>query len=278
MGKRSRLGLNLVFNSLFVLFANAAFAAPTQARVVSLAPNLTEMLFAMGAGPQVIAVDEDSDYPPAAQALPRVSRFSHINTEALLMLQPDAVVAMRNTEDTVQLHRLSALQVPVNEFSITRVNQVADIMVKLGRLTGQEEAANKLAMQFRAQYKHLKKIYRHNPKRRVFFELWAKPLMSVNNKSLIGQLLKACGAKNIYAHAPIQAPTVTQESVIAHNPEIIFVTNPAEKAKWQAWPELAAVKQNAIIVVNPNWLERPGPRLLQGMAQVCEAVAKQSPA
>lgn len=248
--------------------------APAQ-RIVSLAPHITEQLFAIGAGARVVAASEYSDYPAEARELPRVSNSASVNLEAVLALKPDLVIAWRLEATAPALKRLEALGLTVFYDEPRRLAQIADMLAALGALTGTTSTAQPLAASLRKELEHLQATYRLRRPVSIFYQISDNPLMTLNGQHFVSDAISLCGARNVFADAPIIAPVVNLEAVIAADPEAIVTArpDPADKA-WQAFwlrfPALRAVRAGNLFTVPMNDMHRHGPRAFAAAAQLCE--------
>ena len=159
-------------------------AAPAQ-RIISLAPHITELLYAAGAGERVVGATDYSDYPVAARDLPRVGGYTNIDLEALLALRPDLVVAWKSGNSAVQLDRLRALGVAVYVSEPQRLIDIPTDIEHLGMLAGSEAHARTAAQHFRQRLAQLSERYSKRPPVTVFYEIWNPPLMTINGKQII---------------------------------------------------------------------------------------------
>jgi len=263
------LGLALLA-SLLWLGNPTAIAAP--ARIVSLSPHTTEMLYAIGAGPALVAVDEASDWPMQARQLPRVANFQSLNTEALLALHPDLVVLWRGASARVETI-LAPFGIPVLSL---RSQQLADLPLelrRLGRETGRVEAAERLASELEQRLASLKQRYGHQPRVRLFYQLWSPPLMTVAEGTWIQEAIALCGGDNPFAASPMPYPQVSEEAVLAANPQLLLSPEGvASLTGWRRWPRLEAVRRNQLQAINADWLHRLGPRILDGIEQLCHHI------
>ncbi|HCA27212.1 MAG TPA: cobalamin-binding protein [Betaproteobacteria bacterium] len=246
-------------------------------RIVSLAPNLTELLFAAGAGRRVVGVVRYSDYPPPARRLPRVGDYHSLDLEAIAALRPDLIVAWRSGNPPAQVARLEALGFPVYFSEPRRLSDIPATLERLGRLAGSEQTARRAAAAFRGKIGQLAATYAKRAPVRVFFEIWNQPLMTVNGRHIISAVLRLCGARNIFGDLSALAPTVGMEAVLAGNPDAILMTGRRRRRAqwmrfWRRWPQLTAVKENHLFFITADDIVRPGPRLAAGAAQVCRAV------
>lgn len=256
--------------SLLWLCSLALPAAP--ARIVSLSPHITEMLYAIGAGPALVAVDEASDWPEQARRLPRVANFQSLNTEALLALQPDLVVIWRGASARVEA-TLLPFGIPVLSL---RSQQLADLPMELrllGRETGHLAAAERLASRIEQRLASLARRYRDRPRVRLFYQLWSPPLMTVAKGTWIQEAIALCGGDNPFAASPTPYPQVGEEAVLAANPRLLLSPEgEASLAGWRRWPRLEAVRRHQLAGVNADWLHRLGPRTLDGIEQLCARI------
>ena len=248
-------------------------AAPAQ-RVVSLAPHLTELLYAAGAGHRLVGAIEHSDYPPEAKALPRVGSEAAIDLEAVVALRPDLVVAWPQSGSTRAIERIAALGVPVFRSEPRRIEDIARTIETLGELAGTRAAAQVAAAAFRERAARLARTYASRPTVRVFYQIWNRPLITVNGDHVISKVLALCGGENVMARLPALAPEIDRERVLRADPEVIIASgsdgrHPEWLREWKAFPELAAVRRGNLFAVRPDLVQRHTPRLLDGAAEIC---------
>jgi iron complex transport system substrate-binding protein len=254
--------------------ATVTLAQPAK-RIVSLAPHVTEMLFAVGAGKQIAGAVDYSDYPEAAKAIPRVGGYSGFDLEAIVALKPDLVVAWRSGNPEGAVEKLKQLGLTIYFSEPRLLDDVAVDMERLGMLTGHVAEGRKAANDYRVELKRLQQRYAGAAKVKIFYQIWNRPLMTINGQHLIGHVIDLCGGQNIFATLPTLAPQVDLEAVLLANPEVIIASGmgyerPEWLDEWKRWPQLAAVKSNSIYVIHPDILNRHSPRILQGAAQMCE--------
>ena len=253
--------------------ATVTLAQPAK-RVVSLAPHVTEMLFAVGAGRQIVGAVDYSDYPEAAKAIPRVGGYNAIDLEAIVALEPDLVVAWRSGNAEAAVEKLKQLGLNVYFSEPRLLDDVATDVERLSVLTGHVTEGQRAASGYRAELKRLQQRYAGAAKVRVFYQIWNRPLMTINGQHLIGRVIELCGGENIFAALPTLAPHVDLESVVLANPDAIIASGmgaerPEWLDEWRRWPQLAAVKSDSIFVIQPDIINRHSPRILQGAAQMC---------
>lgn len=243
-------------------------------RIISLTPHLTELLFAVGAGSQVVGVDSASDYPLAVQALPRVGGYSRINFERILALKPDLVIAWVGGNRAADIHGLKKMGVPVLQTQATRLEDVARLLRLVGLASGHAEAGKEAARTFSTRLAALQVPTSRQPPVKVFYQVWDRPLMTVGGAHWISDALALCGARNVFADLRGLSPVVSREAVLQRAPALIVGGNDAPDLRrlWQSFASLPAVKNNAFVSVDADLLHRPTPRLIEGVAELCAAI------
>ena len=246
-------------------------------RIVSLAPHVTEMLFAAGAGQWIVGAVSFSDYPPQAEEIPRVGSYNAMDLEAIIAKQPDLVVAWGSGNPARIIDKLKQLGVNVYITEPQRLALIPDDIERLGRLTGQAETAAAAARQFRQRLRQLEENRPTGVPVRVFYQIWDRPLMTIGGQQMISEVLSLCGGRNIFADLNGLAPQIDLESVLAANPEaIIFATAqdrvPQWRQSWLRWPQLEAVRRDNVFALNPDLLHRHGPRIIEGAEALCQVL------
>lgn len=241
-------------------------------RIVSLAPHVTELLYAAGAGAQLVGASNYSDYPAAATQLPSVGSFAALDLERVLSLKPDLVVGWHSGNKPSQLARLREFGIPVYESQPADFGMIADALEKLAHLAGTDAAGQTAAADFRARWQALQTRYQGRAPVSVFYQIWSQPLMTLNGKHMVSSVLRLCGGRNVFADLPQLAPTVDVESVLAADPQVILSPSDAKDQPLQRWRQftgLRAVRTGQLYTVNADWLNRAGPRVLDAATQVC---------
>lgn len=244
-------------------------------RVVSLAPHVTELLFAAGGGRKVVGVVDYSDYPPEAKALPRVGSHRQIDLERLIALKPDLLVVWLHGGAARQLEPLRKLGIPVYVSEPHRIADIGATMRRLGQLLGNDAEAGRAADAFDRRLAAIESRYASRPPVKVFYQVWDRPLYTLNGRHTASDAIRLCGGENIFASLPVTAPTVTVEAVLKENPEVIVSGNrpnqdSAGLETWKQYPSLLAVRRGNLFTVDADQLVRPGPRILDGTAGLCE--------
>jgi iron complex transport system substrate-binding protein len=242
--------------------------------IISLAPHITELLFAAGAGEAVVGVTEFSDYPEPARSLAQVGGGGGLDLEAIIALQPDLVVAWQSGNPLGQVERLQSLGITVFFSEPRRLEDVPATLQRLGRLAGTGSVAGAQADRFKRRYVELHDKYAQRTKVSVFYQIWDQPLMTLNGEHLFSDVVRLCGGENIFDALPALAPQIDVEAVLQANPDVIVVAADAGDspllAAWQRWPGLQAVKQGHVYAMPRDQLVRHSPRILDGAEHLCE--------
>jgi iron complex transport system substrate-binding protein len=258
---------------LFTLFQGAD--ADQRLRIVSLAPSLTELAYAAGAGDAMVGSVEYSDYPEAARALPRVGDAWSVDAEAVLALRPDLVFSWPSGTPEGTVARLRSLGVQVVEIPTFRLADVATALRSIGRIAGTEAVAEGAARRYEIEIRDLRASHAGTRRLAVFVEIDDQPLYTVNGRHVISEVLELCGGGNVFADLPQLAPQVAIEAVLARDPEVILSTDDTigdPAALWRRWGGMKAVKAGSIYSMSSDTLTRSTPRLAIGAAEVCAAL------
>ena len=246
-----------------------SLAAPAE-RIVSLAPHVTEQLYAAGAGAKVVAASDYSDYPEEARRLPRVASSGTVNLEMVLALKPDLVVAWRLEATAPALARLESLGVPVFYSEPRRLAQIPDAIEALGVLAGTGATAAPVADSLRKELARLDAAYRARRPVSVFYQISERPLMTLGGGQFVSDAIALCGGRNVFADSALMAPIVNVESVLAADPEAIVRGSSDWHAYWRPFPGLRAVQAGNLYVVPVNEMHRHGPRAIGATRLLCE--------
>jgi iron complex transport system substrate-binding protein len=243
---------------------------PKGERIISVAPNLTELLFAAGAANQLVAVSEYSDFPEAARALPRIGDAFRLDYERIVALSPTVAVIWESGTPPEVRTRLEALGIHVVGIPTLRLDDIAVGLETLGALAGTENIAAPAAARFRAEIAGLRAEYRARPKLRVFVQVDDAPLFTVGGGHLISEIVELCGGINVFADATALALPVDLESVLVRAPQAILSTDDGDPLEyWARFDGLAAVANGSVYRAPADLLARPSPRISQGAATVC---------
>ena len=240
-------------------------------RVVTLAPSLTEIVFAAGAGPKLVGVTTADDYPPAVDTLPRFGALP-VNFEAIVALQPDLVLATDQVNNPRDAATFEALGLPVYFFSYHSLEDVLEAILTTGKLLGTEAAARRTVDSLRARLAKLAAAVdtlRHRPT--VLVLISDETLYAFGQGSYVHDLVARAGGKSLTDSLSNPAPVLSDELVLQLQPEVIVVTagadyDPARLLRYHpSWDLLPAVRNRRICGIEPSLILRPGPRLVAGL-------------
>jgi iron complex transport system substrate-binding protein len=244
-------------------------------RIITLAPHLTEIVYAIGAGDRIVGTVTHSDYPAEAKQLPLVGDNLHIDMERVIAAKPDLLVVWLHGTASNQLDALRKLGIPLFYSEPHDVLHIPETLQRLGRLVGTEKQAQQVAETMQQQLHDLETKYAKRPTVRVFYQVWDKPLYTLNGKHYVSDLIHLCGGENVFADLSTIAPVVNVEAVLKENPEAI-VTGDMRKQEengltlWKPYTSMLAVQRDNMFALDSDILVRPGPRIVEGATVVCE--------
>ncbi|MEE3144213.1 MAG: cobalamin-binding protein [Pseudomonadota bacterium] len=243
-------------------------------RIVSLAPSLTELIYAAGAFEKLVGVAEYSDFPPAAKELPIVGRFDILDIERIVQLNPDLVVAWQSGNPRTSVNRLRKLGLPVYIAEPKSLASIPFHIERLALLAGTKLRAEETINSFRQKLKALHNQFSHQSPVTTFYQVWDVPLITAGGNELIDDIIRLCGGRNVFANIKRVAPKVSREAVLERNPEVIIasgmdIERPEWLDDWLRWPSINAVANNNLFFVPPELVQRHTPRALLGAAQIC---------
>lgn len=243
-------------------------------RIISLAPHVTELIYAVGAGAQLVGADSASDFPAAAKTLPRIGDYSRINFERVASLKPDLIIGWTSGNRAADIYKLRQMGIPVLLTDAHRLTDVARLLRVIGNATAQRATGEAAARAFEADLSKLRVRHRSASTRRVFYQIWDKPLMTIGGDHWINDAITLCGGRNIFADLKVASPIVSLEAVVARMPEMIISGSdaPDMRPMWRRFPHLPAVQHKALLRVNADALHRPTPRLLEGVGTLCDQI------
>lgn len=251
-------------------------------RLVTLAPSLTELVYAAGAGKKLVAIAAYSDYPPDARRLPVVADANGISLEAIIALRPDLVLAWKNGNRAADIAALEVLGIKVVALQITGPEDIAQAIRDIGRWTGETRPAEQTALQYESWHARLRVAHAGKPRLRVFFQISADPLMTVNGTHFISKAMALCGGDNVFADSPALAFVSSRELLFIRQPEVILLPKTPDAGKENAGKDnadtsaekeryagLEAYKNGHIYPIMADHALRPGPRLFNAVEEIC---------
>ena len=250
------------------------FLAKHPTRIISLAPSITEILFALGLNEEIVGVTEFCDYPPQALEKPKVG-YSRPNLESIVALQPDLLLAPKSFMRVDLLQKLEQLKIPTFVLEPHTVEEIMAHIQMLGRMVGRSQEGNERTAELRKQFSTLSQQLEGLPRPTMLYVLNSEPLITVGPGSFIHHLIELAGGRNAAEEARTSYPRLTMEEVLRQNPDFLvfpvgrFEGIPqSEQDTWKRWDTLDAVKYDRLFQVQSDLLNRPGPRILEGLKQL----------
>lgn len=244
-------------------------------RVVTFAPHLAEMMYAIGAGEVLVGVSAWSDYPPPVRELPEIGDAFTVDQEQLRLLEPDLLLIWESGMPSSTVDELRREGYRVEVIRTRGIADVGDAMTRLGELTGRRDEAAEAVARYEREIDDLRTTYADATPISVFFQVSARPLYTVNSEHFISEVIALCGGRNVFADLDDLAPTVTVEAVIDRDPEVMLAgTNAGDDAfaAWNRWPQLAANRFGNQFLVPDELIGRATPRLAAAGRAACLAL------
>ncbi len=243
-------------------------------RIISLAPSVTEILFAIDAGNLLVAVTDYSSYPEQAKSLPSVGSYADPGLENILSYQPDLVIATASMNSPNLIHQLEKLGIAVYVMNALSVEETLTTISTLGQLSRHEQQAEQLCNDIESRIARVKQVTSKQEPVTVLAAIVLQPLMVAGPNTFVNSIIKIAGGRNVVDDGPSRYPTWNFEALLEANPDFILLSphpgQPSTTSFFAPWPQLTAVARNQIIEINADWLYRPGPRMILGI----EALAK----
>lgn len=246
-------------------------AAPK--RVVSLAPSVTETLFALGLNDRLVGVTTFCDYPAEARQLPQIGAFMNPSLEAIVTKRPDLVIGVIGATDPVQAREMERLGLKVALISVVGLNDILNSIKSIARLLGREEAGERLVTRIGAQIQEVKKRVGQAPLRSVLMVVGIRPLVAVGKKNFIDELITLAGGKNIAGNASQPWLNLPEEYVVAKAPQVIIEAGMGSERedsskRWGDLRSVPAVRESRIYSYPSDKILRPGPRVGEALAEL----------
>ena len=248
-------------------------------RIVSLAPSNTEILFALGLGDLVKGVTSYCNYPPEAKAKPTVGGFMDSSLEKIVSLRPDLVLATSGQDETVTA--LTSMGIPVVVLDAATVSGIAECIKVVGDLSGRRKEAQRLTSEIAQETKAIKDRVSNVPdsqRPKVLYLAWDGPILTVGPGTLIHDMITLAGGRNVAAAAREAYPVYSMEMVLMEDPDVILMPRVEVGLDLEAlrsrseWRGIKAVKEGRVFLLEDDLVSRPGPRAVQGLLQIAEAL------
>lgn len=259
---------------LFMLFAGCAAEAPQRPevpqRIISLAPAITETLFALGAGERVVGVTNYCNYPEAAKKLPNIGDFAMIDFEKVISFKPDLVIATTDGNPREAIEKIQSLGIATRVVHGKSFANLLASVSAIGEAIGSEEEAKKLLSGLRRQWNSV------GPKTLLLYGV--DPLVAAGEGSLGNELIQRAGGSNIFGDSGKTYVTTNHEAIISLAPEVIVQvamgaeSNDRARQYWSRWSAIPAVRDGRVHVLDPDLVTRPGPRIVEALKLLSEVI------
>jgi len=241
-------------------------------RIVSLAPSITEIVFALNRGSLLKGITQFSNHPKEAKTISQVGSYVNLNLEKIIALKPDLCIAIKDGNPKAVVMRLELLKIPVYAVDPRDLESVMETFLEIGRLINASEKAAVVVQQMRGRITNVRALTgTTNDVPKVFYQIGITPIVSAGTNTFIHELIEMAGGRNL-AKGPVPYPRSSKEKVVSLMPDVFIITSMAgedvhekARAQWQQWNHVPAVKNNRIHFVNSNVFDRPGPRLVDGL-------------
>jgi cobalamin transport system substrate-binding protein len=254
-------------------------ALPTApARIISLVPSVTEILYSIGAQDRLVGVTDFCDYPPEARRKPHVGGMLAPSLEGMVSLKPDLVVATSAGNRQETFDQLERLRIPVYGVNPVAVADVLDLIGRLGRLTDRSEAADRTVAALRERVRAVTARVEGRPRPRVLYVLWPDPLMVPGRGSLVSELIALAGGESVTADGGDGYPRYSLEAALARNPDVIVLAShgsersPLSRDKWERLRQVPAIAAGRLYTIDGNLTHRYGPRIVDGLERLARFI------
>jgi len=248
-------------------------------RIVSLAPNITETLFALGLDKEIVGVTMFSNYPEAAGSKPKVGSFINISLEKVVSLSPDLIIATANGNKKESVRQMERVGLPVFVINPENFEEIFETVLNIGRITGRKNEANILVGNLQKRIKTIVSLTKNLKKPRVFFQIGINPIVTVGRSTLHNKLIELAGGVNVFGDVAIKYPRCSMEDIIAGKPDIIIVSSMKRggdflriRNKWKKWENIPAVKYDRIYIVESDLIDHSSPRIVDGLEEMARII------
>lgn len=248
------------------------------ARIVSLAPSITETVYALGDGDRLAGVTDYCDYPPEATRKPRVGGIATPNFEAILALRPDLVIATSESNYAEHVERLVSLGLPVYVVRPVDWDTVLESIERVGEVLGRQELARTQVAAMRRDAEAIERAVAGVPRPRVLYVVWPNPLIAPGRDTLINQLILRAGGESITGAEPLLYPRLSLETVVERRPDRIIVGRHGQETVgellrgWERLGSVSAVREGRVYGVDGNLVHRPGPRMVEALRALARVI------
>ncbi len=248
-------------------------------RIVSLNPDLTENVIALGAGGRLVGVSDFCPLPADSDGVDRLGSLQNPGLERITTLAPDLVLATREGNSPETVRRLRDLGIKVTVFDEARnFTDYFSFLRRLGRILGREEAAARRIGELAAVVEQVRTDTSSRPPVSVFVQIGLQPLITASRQTLIGEMIELVGGENIAASLSPRYPVISREQVLLSDPAVIIIAAMGSEARWavtswERFPEMRAVKNRRVFSLDPDTVCRLGPRLEEGLKRIARFIS-----
>ena len=242
------------------------------ARIITLAPNITEIVYFLGLGDRVVGVTDFSSYPPEARSIPKVGSYVDLNVEKIISLAPDLVIGTADGNQPEIVALLERAGIPVFVVNPRSIEAVMETVVAIGRVCGVERTAAALADELARKVQGI--VHRVESRERpvVFLQVNTRPIMTANRNTFLNDLIVLAGGRNMAEDEPITYPRLSLEEVVRRKPDVIIISSMERgsnfseaRQQWLRWTTIPAVRDGRVHLVDSDLIDRPSPRIVQGL-------------
>jgi iron complex transport system substrate-binding protein len=251
----------------------------TPNRIVSLAPNITEILYALDLSHRIAGVTTFSDYPKEAKQKPKVGSYVNLNIEKIISLRPDLIIGTYGGNPKAKVLRLEELGFPVYVTRTENVEQMLGTIEDIGMITDTTQKATILISTLRRRINAVTDRVKNASRPLVFLEINAKPLITVGADSFHNEVITLAGGKNLAADSHARYPQYSLEDVVKRSPEIILISTmdraglfEQQKTQWMRWENIRAVQNNMIYFIDSDLVDRASPRIVDGLEEMARLI------
>jgi iron complex transport system substrate-binding protein len=248
-------------------------------RVISLAPSITEILFALGLHQEIVGVTNFCDFPKDASTKRRIGGFVNPDIEKIVSLKPDLVIAISDGNRWDTIERLGELGFPVYTVDPKGFDGVIRTIRNIGEITGKEEESRILIRRIAERKERIVSMTRSLTRPAVFFQVGDAPVITVGKGTLANDLIRLAGGRSVSENEPSSYPAYGVETILSKAPEIIIFSSMDNRKnysdlirRWQAWKSIPAVKSNSIYLIDSNLVDRPAPRIVEGLETLAQII------
>jgi iron complex transport system substrate-binding protein len=248
-------------------------------RIVSLAPDITETLFALGLESEIVGVTRFSNFPLAAQKKSKVGSYVAINIEAIVDLKPDLILGTGAGNPRIQVVKLSDLGFSVFIVFPKNVDDILETIHLIGKVVGREKRAKQIVRELKDRMQGVRERVRGQEKPLVFLQIGRDPIFTVSKGSFANDLISLAGGENIAKNEKVPYPSYTLEEIILKSPEVIIISSMYRDRlhsrwlkEWKRWSVLPAVKNNRLYIIDSDLIDRPSPRIIDGLEQMAQMI------